>query len=91
MSADPRALADCRAFVRPGDRVLLVDRGVDLLGVSDAAMLRTWFEGAALAALEADVAATGLNAQADRSGVPLRSDAEWVEQVCQAVQVLSWK
>lgn len=91
MSADPRALKDCRAFARPGDAVLLVDRGVDLLGSPDTATLRSQFEGVALAALEADVVAAGLLAQAGHCGVPLQSDAAWVEQVCRATQVLSWK
>lgn len=91
MSSDPRALTDCRAFARAGDAVLLVDRGVDLLGAGDPATLRTQFAGVALAALEADVAAAGLQAQAEHCDVPLHSDAQWVEQVCQAAQVLSWK
>jgi sulfur transfer complex TusBCD TusB component (DsrH family) len=92
MSADPRTVAECLAFARPGDTILLVDRGVDLLSHwerPDTAPLRS--PGLEILALEADASAAGLLTLAGRLGMSLLPDAQWVDQVCRSARVLSWK
>jgi sulfur relay protein TusB/DsrH len=92
MSADPRTVAECLAFARPGDTILLVDRGVDLLSRWEHASTATLRSaGLEILALEADVAAAGLLSLAGRLGMSILPDAQWVEQVCRSARVLSWK
>jgi sulfur transfer complex TusBCD TusB component (DsrH family) len=93
MSADPRAVADCVAFARAGDAIVLVDRGVDLLAywTGHPAEPLNALDNVSLAALEADVLATGLARRAAELEMALWSDAQWVEQVCSAGRALSWK
>lgn len=92
MSADPRTVAECLALARPGDAILLVDRGVDLLTHwehPDTAPLRS--AGLEILVLEADVAAAGLLTLTGRLGMSLLPDSQWVDQVCRSARVLSWK
>lgn len=92
MSADPRTVAECLALARPGDAILLVDRGVDLLTSWEHAStepLRS--AGLEILALEADAAAAGLSTLAGRLEMSLLTDSQWVEQVCRSARVLSWK
>lgn len=92
MSTDPRAVAECLALAQPGDTILLVDRGVDLLTSWEHAStepLRS--AGLEILALEADLAAAGLLTLAGGLGMSLLPDSQWVEQVCRSTRVLSWK
>ena len=93
MCADQRALEDCRAFLQPGDEVLLIDAGVHLLTDPDALFARLKNEDYApnISALGADVLSRGLEAPSKHSGIRLLSDGQWVERVCHCAQVLSWK
>ena len=93
MSADPRALADCRAFLQPGDEVLLVDAGVHLLTDSDALFARLQNKDFTprVSALRSDILSRGLEAATRHGRISLLSDAQWVERVFSSSQVLSWK
>ncbi len=93
MSADPRAVADCRAFLQPGDEVLLVDAGVHLLTDSDALFARLQNNGFTprISALRSDILSRGLEAATRHGRIGLLSDAQWVERVRSNGQVLSWK
>lgn len=83
-SADPRAWRDCRGQLADGDRVVLLDRGVEcLLQPEIVARLeaRDWY------VLRADAEARGLAALA---GDRIIDDADWVRLVEAHSQILSW-
>ena len=93
MSADPRVVEDCRAFLQPGDEVLLVDAGVHLLTDSDALFARLQNPGFSprISALGSDILSRGLEAATGLGRIGVLSDAQWVERVRRNSQVLSWK
>ena len=93
MCAYHRALEYIRAFLQPGDEVLLIDAGVHLLTDPDALFARLKNEDYApiISALGADVLSRGLEAPSKQRGIRLLSDGQWVERVCHCAQVLSWK
>lgn len=83
-----RAVSDCRAMLKPGDSVLLVDSGVALLAEP------RWLDELAaivpVQVLAGDAAARGLQAVAKAQGFALLSDSEWVDAVVHHEQILSW-
>jgi len=93
LSADPRAVEDCSAFVSEGDEVLLVDSGVHLLGSRNSILAAHARDGCKfrLFALASDVIARGLQCQAEQLSVTLVDDGQWLDHVCASQQVLSWK
>ena len=93
MSANPCAVADCRAFLQPGDEVLLVDAGVHLLTDSDALFTRLENKDLTprISALRSDILSRGLEAASRHGRISLLRDAQWVERVFSSSQVLSWK
>lgn len=92
LSSNPRAWEDCAAFWQPGDAVLLADAAAGL--VADPGFLGFFATASAalpVRALEADIAARGLQDAARRAGVRLVDDSGWVRMVCAHDRVLSWK
>lgn len=81
------SLADCLGMVRTGDTLLLAGAGVMTLAAE-------WPEPEQplkIYALETDVCARGLVAQAEARRVELLSDPGWVALVTRHHHTLSWK
>lgn len=91
MSGEPRVALACAAFVLPGDSVLLVDSGVNLLGEQLVQWRRKLPPDCPVFALKTDALSRGLESRATQSEVSLIDDSDWVERVRASDRVLSWK
>ena len=91
MSGQPQVALACAEFVLPGDAVLLVDSGVNMLGEQLVQWLNQLPPDCKVSALETDAISRGLESRAVQSEVPLIDDLDWVEKVRACDRVLSWK
>ena len=89
MSPDSDTLHDCLSLFRPGDYLLLLDSGVNLLAHAGKLQAVMDQAGGSLGASAPDLAARGLGDLT--GGVAVIDDAQWLELLADHAQVLSWK
>jgi sulfur relay protein TusB/DsrH len=90
MSDDHRAMKDCLAMVRPGDEILFLDSGVNLLSGHFGTLMGNSDDAIRLFASASDVRKLDLESRVNEMGVSQLDDDAWVEKVCHHDQVLSW-